>query len=302
MPKKLTYEFVKEQIESIKGYKLLSIEYINSYSKLIIKCPIGHKFKMSWSNFNSGQKCPECNRLSKCLNIEDLKKKILIIAPGYKLISTKYINANSKLKFKCNRNHKFRMNWDSFSQGRRCPECYNELKFLNLEDLKKQVSKISYELLSTKYINNHTKLKFKCDKGHIFKMSWSGFQQGKRCLECFYKSLRKNYTVEELNQLDKYRKNIINLSNINYRKYKNVINPNNLKRYGGKYHLDHIFSIMEGFRRDIPAKYISNPNNLQMLWWKKNIIKKDTCWQSEKKLYQGYTKFKLSQDDLYEHT
>ena len=35
--KKLTYEYVKEQIEK-EGYKLLSSEYVNSREKLELKC------------------------------------------------------------------------------------------------------------------------------------------------------------------------------------------------------------------------------------------------------------------------
>jgi hypothetical protein len=44
MPKKLTYEFVKEKIESVDGYKLLSKEYIDCMSKLSIQCNKGHQY------------------------------------------------------------------------------------------------------------------------------------------------------------------------------------------------------------------------------------------------------------------
>jgi hypothetical protein len=35
--RKLTYEEVKEYIEAVEGYKLISKEYINNYTKLIVK-------------------------------------------------------------------------------------------------------------------------------------------------------------------------------------------------------------------------------------------------------------------------
>lgn len=38
MPKKLTYKYVKEQIERVEGYKLLSKKYIDSQTKLKIQC------------------------------------------------------------------------------------------------------------------------------------------------------------------------------------------------------------------------------------------------------------------------
>ena len=44
MPKKLTYEYVKNYIESFEGYKLLSEEYKNAHIKLQLKCPEGHIF------------------------------------------------------------------------------------------------------------------------------------------------------------------------------------------------------------------------------------------------------------------
>ena len=45
MAKKLTYNEVKKFIEGL-GYELLSKEYINSKTKLLIKCDKGHEFKM----------------------------------------------------------------------------------------------------------------------------------------------------------------------------------------------------------------------------------------------------------------
>lgn len=46
------------------------------------------------------------------------------------------------------------------------------------------------------------------------------------------------------------------------------------KRGKRKYHLDHITSICEGFKKGIPVDVIANIKNLQMLWWKDNLHKK----------------------------
>lgn len=42
--KKLTYEFVKEQIERV-GYSLVSKEYKNAKTKMKVKCDKGHIYK-----------------------------------------------------------------------------------------------------------------------------------------------------------------------------------------------------------------------------------------------------------------
>ena len=57
-----TIGYIRDIIESIDGYKLLSKNYKNIYGKLKIECPNGHKFKMRYNNFQSGQRCPMCSK------------------------------------------------------------------------------------------------------------------------------------------------------------------------------------------------------------------------------------------------
>lgn len=67
--KKLSYEFVKEQIEK-EGYKLLSKEYINAHSKLIVRCPKDHEYEIIYSNFKKGHRCPKCKYLNQVENLK----------------------------------------------------------------------------------------------------------------------------------------------------------------------------------------------------------------------------------------
>ena len=62
---KKDYSDVKNFIES-EGYQLLSDTYINNKEKLLVKCPIGHEYKTSFSNFLNGKRCFSCwsNKLS----------------------------------------------------------------------------------------------------------------------------------------------------------------------------------------------------------------------------------------------
>jgi len=57
--KKLTYEYVKEEIEK-ERYKLLSNEYINAKTKLELECPKGHKYEVKWNKWQQGTRCPIC--------------------------------------------------------------------------------------------------------------------------------------------------------------------------------------------------------------------------------------------------
>ena len=357
--KRLTYEYIKKQIEQ-EGYKLLSKNYINNYTKLKLKCSKDHIYKVTWGMFKQGQRCPECNRLRQCLNINDLKEKVPILAIGYALLSNNYKNANTKIKFKCNKNHEFFMIWNAFQQGERCPVCSNHikksfneikkyiekegykllskshktskskillkcpkghtfkttwnyfkkskkcskcsgLKKLTYKYIKEEIEKENYKLLSNTYINALQKLKVQCPKGHEFKISWNGFQQGQRCKKCFYINNTKNnhcnwknYTNEQLNNMKGYKDNVIQLSNQNYKKYYYSINPQKLKRGYNDYHLDHIYSTTDGFKNNVPVEVISNPNNLQMLWCLDNQSKNYKSDVSKIELYTNYYKYYLN--------
>jgi hypothetical protein len=58
--RRLLFDNVKENVEAIDGYKLISDEYKNNSTKLNIKCPNNHIFYMEYANFRNGQRCPEC--------------------------------------------------------------------------------------------------------------------------------------------------------------------------------------------------------------------------------------------------
>lgn len=64
---KRTIEYIKDQIENVlhKGSKLLSNEYINSKSKLEIKCKCGHKFEMTWSFITQNRWCRKCEMVKR---------------------------------------------------------------------------------------------------------------------------------------------------------------------------------------------------------------------------------------------
>ena len=194
---KLTYEEVKNYIES-QGYELLSTKYINNASKLLIKCPKGHVFKMTYSIFKTGSRCPKC--LGKQLNYNEVKE--IIQSVGYKLLSTKYINAKEKLLIECDKGHTFNMSLTKFNQGHRCLQCHNESgsnRKYTYEFVKEYIENEGYELLSTGYNTTKEKLLIKCDRGHIFEMSFEDFKEGHRCWECYkIDKLRtpKKYTYE----------------------------------------------------------------------------------------------------------
>ena len=124
MPKKLTFEHVKSFIE-LEGYQLLSDNYKNAYTKLLLKCPIGHEYKAKFLTFYQGCRCPTCGFASmakKQKHSYDYIKNF-IESEGYQLLSDNYKNAKTKLLLKCPIGHDYKIKFNDFQQGHRCSLC-----------------------------------------------------------------------------------------------------------------------------------------------------------------------------------
>ncbi len=195
MAKRLTYEYVKKQIESFSGYKLLSKEYVNNKTKLSIECPKNHIFQMKWNDFQMGKRCKKCstkkNASSKKYSIQYIKD--FIERQGFELLTTNYKNNKSKLTLKCSSNHVIKLSFNDFQQGRRCKKCYykqvGNRNRHTIDYVKNYIEKYNYSLSSKEYKNVDTKLTLICPKNHEFTITFHDFQGGHRCAKCFYKAM-----------------------------------------------------------------------------------------------------------------
>lgn len=179
MTKRLTYEEVKEYIESF-GYKLLSDIYINNYTKLKIKCPSGHEYETTFKDFKRGRRCPYCSNHAK-YTYEEVKEHIESF--GYKLLSKEYKNNKKHLEMMCPKGHKILMKFSHFKRGKRCAKCRG-LKRYTIEEVREYIEENNYKLISEEYINEKEKLRFICDKGHEYNASFECFKRGQRCPIC----------------------------------------------------------------------------------------------------------------------
>jgi hypothetical protein len=207
--KKYTYQYIKNYIE-LKNYQLLSDNYINANIKLVLKCPIGHRYKVSFNNFKQGKRCSICagNKKLSYNNVKDYIEK-----EGYQLLSKEYKNNSTKLVLKCPIGHEYNVSFNNFKNGNRCPYCAGNKK-LSYNNVKKYIEKEGYQLLSDIYKNNNTKLVLKCPIGHEYKTTFSSFKIGKRCSYCYGNNKKtinyvKDYIEKEGYQLlSKIYKNV----------------------------------------------------------------------------------------------
>lgn len=177
--RKKTYEEVKQHIESI-GYKLLSEEYKDYKTKLSVVCDKGHTYEVKYTDFKSGRRCPGCAP-NKAKTYGEVKQYIESF--DYKLLSTEYVDAHSKIQVKCDKGHSYMVTYANFKYGQRCPDCAPN-KAKTYEEVKSHIESIGYELLSADYFHIHSKLQMKCDKGHNYEATYDSFKHGSRCPDC----------------------------------------------------------------------------------------------------------------------
>ena len=219
---------------------------------------------------------------------------------GYRLLTSKYINTRQKLDYICSKGHKHNVSLNGWKKGDRCLYCSGLAK-KDISFVRGVFEKEGYILLTNEYTNARTKLRCKCSVGHMYMVTWNNWQSGGRCPKCedINFSMRfsgknswhwKNYSKEDLEKLSIYKSVVWRITNFNYEKHKSIVNPLCLPRGRNKYHLDHIYSIMDGFRNNVKPEIISHPANLQMLPEKINISKGSVSDRSLDELYDNYNK------------
>lgn len=163
---------------------------------------------------------------------------------------------------------------------------------------KKHKKKLSEAIIGEKHFNwgkRKQRIVINCLNCNKKIETYKSLQKRKKCCsrDCLNKYLIKiearsgknnsnfgnrKYTDLEYKNWQEYKEKARIESYATYRLYKNKINPKNHKIGRYKYHLDHKYSIHDGFHNDVPIGIISHSNNLQILFCKDNLKKnKNSC-------------------------
>ena len=197
--KKRTYEEIKRYIESF-GYELLSDEkdivnekgYVLTKTKLLIRCPKGHKYEVIFDSFQRGTRCRKCadKRRGEYRRLTYEEVKEYIESFGYKLLSTEYIKNDEPLLVQCNNGHQpYKVRFNNFKNGKRCPHCNDEhrheYKKFSYEYVKEYIENFGYKLLSNEYNGVYEKLLLECPMGHRYYVAFNNFKNNnRRCPKC----------------------------------------------------------------------------------------------------------------------
>ena len=89
------------------------------------------------------------------------------------------------------------------------------------------------------------------------------------------KGLIYKWTETELKDIKSYRRSISYYTELEYKKYKDIINPDDRERGLYTNHIDHIYPVIEGWENKISPKLLSSYKNLRLIPSVDNLSKGD---------------------------
>jgi hypothetical protein len=173
MSAKLTIEQMQALAQEHDGGVCLSTVYVNQSTKLRWRCSEGHEWDATANDVKNNHWCPACGGTLRG-TIEQMQA--LAKAQGGVCLSTVYVNQSTKLRWFCAKGHE----WEATPNGIKnndhwCPACAGTLRG-TIEQMEVLAKRYDGQCLSTKYVNNRTKLRWRCAKGHEWEATPNGIK------------------------------------------------------------------------------------------------------------------------------
>jgi hypothetical protein len=203
----------------------------------------------------------------------------------YDYSKVNYLGSNHKIEIICKIHGSF-LQWpNDHVAGSGCSKCKGCYK-ISQEDFVQRSKNIhgeKYILDDAVYLGNKKKVQITCRTHGEFFITPSDFWNGIGCRKCGFEKARtlkiSKGIYNDPSTVDEfilYKRKVRSISEQNFKNYNHIINPSNIRR-SYYWHLDHKFSIFEGFQNKVPPEYIGHWTNLRMIERRPNQIKGSEC-------------------------
>jgi hypothetical protein len=208
--RKLTIDEMQE-IARERGGQCLSEQYTNNRIKLVWRCRLGHKWQAAPGKIKQGQWCPICA-------VETIRQKatkyrladMLKIAQerGGTCLSKKFVNVSTHLQWRCSDGHVWEAKPNNILNGRWCPKCARkkiaDKQRHSIDEMIELARSRGGECLSKTYVNNRTRLEWKCSRGHRWGATPHHIILGTWCPTCADEATgirNRKYSIEDMQRV-----------------------------------------------------------------------------------------------------
>lgn len=186
MRAKYTIDDVREAFKEA-GYELLETEYRGIKADMRFRCPKhpDKDTKTTFQRIKKGVRCLYCRGKAK-YTIEEVRD--FFKSKGYELLEPDYINSLTPMRYRCNK-HPDRDLKIAFSElksrGKGCVYCAG-LNKPEFAEVKSNFDKLGLELIETEYINQMTKMRYRCRRHPDIEQSaiYKTIKKGHGCSLC----------------------------------------------------------------------------------------------------------------------
>lgn len=176
-----------------RGGKCLSRKYTKAKDGYEWECGKGHRWRATWDDVKHGRWCPIClGRLPPDQAIEQLRE--IARSKGGRCLSDRFVDVTTKLEFECSEGHRWETAPANIRGGRWCPRCAGNVP-PTMEELHTMARERGGACLSKRYVNGHTKLRWRCEKGHVWWAAPTAVKSGTWCPKC---AVASRYTLDDM--------------------------------------------------------------------------------------------------------
>lgn len=182
-------------------YDYSKVDYVNSYTKVLIICPIHGAFEQVPSNHLIGQGCPKCSKNRKHTTEEFIATAKEIHGDKYDYSKVKYINNQTHVTIICPTHGEFEQRPNAHLRGHGCPYCGGSARLTTEQfiDIAREVHGDKYNYSKVEYINMTTNVTIICPIHGEFEQNPHGHLRGQGCPICKSSKLEED-VIQKLKQ------------------------------------------------------------------------------------------------------
>ncbi len=210
MSRKTAAQYLAElrDVARARGGVLLSRGYLGDATKLRWRCAEGHVFRQTPGGVKQRKWCRLCGwaraaERRRAGTADRLRRTVA--RHGGAILSGRYLNSRTPLRFRCANGHEWVVVPDSILQGNWCRRCSNEARHAGqkervLRRLQKIARKHGGVATGTVFARGRTRIVFRCARGHVWHSLPATVDRGGWCQVC----LRDSY-LERLRKVAEER-------------------------------------------------------------------------------------------------